>query len=86
MKDFADDCGRIFSFSVFGYNKKLVEKIIDNNQEYDTIALLCGMANGILDIKAKLAKIDLQICEELEKECKKFPAYYDCEECKEELR
>ena len=32
MKDFADDCGRIFSFSVFGYNKKLVEKIIDNNQ------------------------------------------------------
>ena len=86
MKDFASDCGRILAFAVFSRNKKLAEKIIDNAQRYDTHDFVCWVANGMLDIKAGLAKMDPQICEELEGLCKNFPTWYQCEECQDDWK
>ena len=86
MKDFASDSGRILTFAVFSHNKKLAKKIIDNAQRYDTYDFVCGIANGMLDIKAVLAKMDPQICEELEGLCKNFPTWYQCEECQDEWK
>ena len=78
------DSGRILSFAVFSHNKKLAEKIIDNVNRFDSHDFVCGVANGMIDIKAGLAKIDPEVCQELEEMCKKFPTWYACDECRED--
>ncbi len=84
MTSLDSDSGRILSFAVFSHNKKLATKIIDSSSRYDPYDFLCGIANGMIDIKAGLANIDAQVCQELEDMCKRFPTHYSCDECKEE--
>ena len=84
MTSLDSDSGRILSFAVFSHNKKLATKIIDKAHAFNPDDFVCGIANGMLDIKAGLAKIDPEVCQELENMCKQFPTYYSCDECKEE--
>ena len=84
MTSLDSDSGRILSFAVFSHNKKLATKIIAKAPTFDPDDFVCGIANGMLDIKAGLARIDPEVCQELENMCKRFPTYYSCDECKEE--
>ena len=84
MTDLDNDSGRILGFAVFSHNKRLAQKIIDCVHRYNPHDFVCGIANGMLDIKAGLAKIDPEVCQELENICKNFPTHYSCDECKEE--
>ena len=84
MTSLDSDSGRILSFAVFSHNKKLARKIIDKAPTFEPNDFVSGIANGMLDIKAGLARIDPEVCQELENMCKRFPTYYSCDECKEE--
>ena len=84
MTSLDSDSGRILSFAVFSHNRKLATRIIGKAYTFDPDDFVSGIANGMLDIKDGLAKIDPEVCQELENMCKRFPTYYSCDECKEE--
>jgi len=85
MTDYSDVIGRSFTFAVFSDNRKLAKKIIDRACELQSFDVLCGIANGILDIKAGLSNIDPKLCEEMECFCQKIHAC-TCDECSEDLK
>jgi len=85
MTDYSDVIGRSFTFAVFSDNRKLAKKIIDRACELQSFDILCGVANGILDIKAGLSNIDPKLCEEMECFCQKIHAC-TCDECLEDLK
>ena len=66
-------------------NRELAKKIIDRACELQSFDILCGVANGILDIKAGLANIDPKLCEEMEYLCQKIPACR-CDDCSGDLK
>ena len=84
MTDYSDVIGRSFTFAVFSDNRELAKKIIDRACELHSFDILCGVANGILDIKAGLSNIDPKLCEEMECFCQKMPTH-TCADCSEGL-
>ena len=85
MTDYTDVIGRSFAIAVFSNNRNLACKILEKVSELEQHDFMCGIANGILDIKTCLSKIDSELCEELECFCKKMP-FNTCAECSEDLK
>ena len=85
MTDYSDVIGRSFAHAVFSGNRELAKKIIDRACELQSFDVLCGIANGILDIKTGLSTIDPKLCEEMEYLCQKIPAC-KCDDCSEDLK
>ena len=85
MTDYTDVIGRSFAIAVFSNNRNLACKILEKVSELDQRDFMCGIANGILDIKSCLSKIDSELCEELECFCEKMPSH-TCAECSEDLK
>ena len=85
MTDYTDVIGRSFVIAVFSNNRNLAYKILGKVSELDQRDFMCGIVNGILDIKTCLSKIDSELCEELECFCEEMPSH-TCAECSEDLK
>ena len=83
IDDYNDIVGRSLVTAVVKENKELAVRLMEDASKRDPMEILCGIANGLIELKKCISEIDPEFGKEIEYICDRTTNQCNCTDCKE---